>query len=196
MKHVHIDDVALFQGINSRDGLMINLFYKRVYPKLFLAASKYLEDEHDASDVVSNVFIEFLHKEEAFNNLEHIERTLYLRVFWASKGKLKALKKEKKQRGMTDLDEVSVTEDSVEEEIVKTELFNLIREMLEALPPRYRLVMQQYFFEGKQSPEIARLLNVNSNALYIIKNRAIKRLQAILSDKNMVIILLLFFPPE
>jgi RNA polymerase sigma-70 factor (ECF subfamily) len=197
MKVVHVDDVALFQAINSRDGHMVNRFYKRVYPKLFLAASKYLEDDHDASDAVTDVFLKFLQKEESFKNLEHIERTLILRVYWASKDKLKSIRRRGKQGITTDLlDEISATEDSIEEVIVKVELSNEIHEMIKALPPRYRVAIEQIFFEGKQNAEIARLLNTNSNALYIIKNRAIKRLQAIFTDNNIIIILLLLFPPE
>jgi len=56
--------------------------------------------------------------------------------------------------------------------------------------------LEQLFFEGKQNPDVARILNANDNVVYIIKNRAIKKLKAILSDKNLIIILLLFFSPD
>lgn len=193
MKDEQTDDVALLRGINSRDEFMVNTFYKQVFRKLFLLASWYLDDEHDASDAVTDVFIAFLASEEEYKTLEHIEGLLYIRVRWASLDKLKALKRDQKHRGTAELDEVSTIEDSMEDDIVKVEHYNLIRETMEALPARYRLVLEQLFFEGKQSPEIARLLNVNDSVVHTIKSRAIKKLKTILADKNLIIILLLFF---
>jgi RNA polymerase sigma factor (sigma-70 family) len=114
-------------------------------------------------------------------------------VRWASLDKLKALKRDNKRRGTTDLDEVSIIEDSMEDVIVKAEHYNLIRDTMEALPARYRLVLEQLFFEGKQSPEIALILNVSDSVVHTIKSRAIKKLKTILADKNLIIILLLFF---
>lgn len=196
MKDEQIDNVALLRGINSRDEFMVNTFYKQVFRKLFLLASWYLDDEHDACDAVADVFIELLAEEETYKTLEHIEGLLYIRVRWASLDKLKAIKRDKKHRGATDLDEVLIIEDSIEDDIVKAEHYNLIRETMEALPSRYRLVLEQLFFEGKQSTEIARILNVNDSVVHTIKSRAIKKLKAILADKNLIIILLLFFPPD
>lgn len=196
MKDEQIDEVALLRGINSRDEIMVNAFYKQVFKKLFLLASEWLDDEHDACDAVNDVFLALLAEEEKYETLSHIEGLLYVRVRWASLDKLKALKRDNKQRGTTELDDVSATEDSIEDDIVRVENDNAIKEIIETLPPRYRLVVEQLFFEGKQSPEIARLLNGNDNTVYIIKSRALKRLKAILADKKLIIILLLFFPPD
>lgn len=196
MKDEQIDDVALLRGINNRDEFMVNAFYKQVFHKLFELAYKYLDDEHDARDAVTDVFIAFLMEEEKYNTLVHIEGLLYIRVRWASLDKLKAIKRDKKYRGTIDPDEVSATENSIEDDIVRAEHDHAIKEIIETLPPRYRLVLEQLFFEGRQSPDIARILNVNDNAVYIIKNRAIKKLKALLADKNLIIILLLLFPPD
>jgi RNA polymerase sigma factor (sigma-70 family) len=192
MKDEQIDEVALLRGINSRDECMVNAFYKQVFQKLFLLAGWYLDDEHDASDAVTDVFLAFLAGEEMYTTLTHIERLLYMRVRWASLDKLKALKRDRRQRAAIVPETVMAAGDSIEDEMMKVEHSYTIKKMIDTLHPRYRLVLEAYFFEGKESPEIARLLNVNSDVLYTIKNRAINRLKAILADKNLIIILLLF----
>jgi RNA polymerase sigma-70 factor (ECF subfamily) len=196
MKDEQIDKVALLRGINSRDEFMVNAFYRQVFEKLFLLASEWLDDEHDARDAVTDVFMDFLAKKETYETLSHIEGLLYMRVRWASLDKLKTLKRDKMYRGTTELDEVSATECSIEDHIVRIEHDYAIKAIIETLPPRYRLVLEQLFFEGKQSPEIARILNGNDNTVYIIKSRALKKLKEILADKKIIIILLLFFPPD
>src|SRR6516225_5962462 len=104
MKDEQIDEVALLRGINSRDEFMVNALYKQVFQKLFLLAGEWLDDEHDASDAVNDVFLEFLAEEEKYMALSHIEGLLYIRVRWASLDKLKALKRDSKYRGTTELD--------------------------------------------------------------------------------------------
>lgn len=195
MKDEQIDDIALLRGINSRDKFMVNAFYKQVYQKLSEVAHRYLDDVHDACDAVTDVFIAFLTAEEQYETLSHIEGLLCVRVRWASLDRLKALKRDI-HRSATELDELSAMEDSIEDIIVRVEHDYAIKEIIETLPPRYRLVVEQLFFEGKQSPEIASILNANDNVVYIIKTRALKRLKTILADKNLIIILLLFFPPD
>ncbi|MFL5747469.1 MAG: RNA polymerase sigma factor [Niastella sp.] len=196
MKDEQIDDVALLRGINSRDEFMVNAFYKQVFQKLSEVAHRYLDDKHDACDAVTDVFLAFLAEEVKYESLPHIEGLLYIRVRWASLDKLKALKRDNRHREATDLEDVSVTENSIEDDIVRVEHDHAIKEIIATLPPRYRLVLEQLFFEGKQNPDVARILNANDNVVYIIKNRAIKKLKAILSDKNLIIILLLFFSPD
>lgn len=196
MKDEQIHELVLLRGINSRNEFMVNAFYKQVYQKLSEVAHRYLDDEHDACDVVTDVFMAFLAAEEKYETLSHIEGLLCVRVRWASLDKLKAIKRDNMHRGATELDEVSVTGNSIEDDIVRVEHDYAIKEIIETLPHRYRLVLEQLFFEGKQSPEIASILNANDNVVYIIKNRALKRLKAILADKKLIFILLLFFPPD
>jgi RNA polymerase sigma-70 factor (ECF subfamily) len=196
MKHLQKDKVALFQRIIDRDDFVINKFFGWLYPKLFLVASRYLADEHDARDAITDVFMKFLESEQAYESFEHIVRTLYLRAYWASQNRMKFIKNDNRRRAITDVSEVSDTEAPVEDDIVRAEFYSLVKEKLETLPPRDQLILEEYFFEGKQCPEIARILNVKDSVVYNAKDRAIKKLQAIFVGKNVIIILFLFFPPE
>ncbi|MBO9204691.1 MULTISPECIES: RNA polymerase sigma factor [Niastella] len=195
MKNEPIDEVVFLHGINCRDRIIAYEFYKLVFPKLCWAANDYLNDEHYAWDVVTAVFDRFMEEKETYGTLSHVEAVLYKRVCWASLDRLKALKRDKSNYGTSELDVVSDEEASIEDLIVKAEYYNLIREAMKTLPDNYSFVLEELFLKGTKSDEVARLLNTTNNAVYIIKNRALKRMYQILKDKSIIIILLLFFPP-
>ncbi|AEV99406.1 hypothetical protein A4D02_26580 [Niastella koreensis] len=196
MKDFLNDEEAMFRGIINRNEFIVNKFFEWMYPKLYLVARKYLDDEHDANDAVTDVFLKFLEKEEAYEDFGHIVKVLFLRVYWAGKNKMNFIKSDNRRRAITDLSEVSDTEAPVEEAMVQAEFYSLVKEKLETLPAADQLILKEYFFEGKQCPEIARILEVKDSLVYNRKDRAIKKLQAIFVGKNMIIILFLFHPPK
>jgi len=187
-----IDEVALVRGIASGDLLIANELYRQVFPKLSRVAMWYMKDEHAAWDVVADVYLHLIREGILYENLAHIKGVLYKRVRWTSQDRAKSLR-----RGIviTELTEGAATEEPVENDIIKAEHYNALKEAMDALPPQYRQVLEEYFFKGKKIAEIARILHLNAEKVSLIKIRALKRLQVILADKNLIIILLLFFPP-
>lgn len=192
MKDENIDEVALIRGIASGDLLIANELYKQVFPRLSRVAFWHVKNEQVAWDIVADVFVHLIKEGKEFENCDHLMAVLYKRVRWTSQDRAKSLRK---GIVITALTEEAATEDSVEDDIVRAEHLNAIKEAMEALPPQYREVLEAYFFKGKKIAEIARILNINAEKVSLIKIRAIKRLQAILANKNLIIILLLFFPP-
>lgn len=196
MKDLLNDEVAMYRGIINRNESVVNTFFEWMYPKLYLVARRYLDDEHDATDAVTDVFLKFLEIEQAYENFGHMVKFLFLRVYWESLNKMNALKNNNKRRAITDLSEVTDTEAPVEEDMIRAEFYSLVKEKLETLPPPDQLILKEYFFEGKQCPEIARILEVKDSLIYNRKDRAIKKLQAIFVGKNVIIILFMFLPPD
>ena len=59
----------------------------------------------------------------------------------------------------------------------RLEIADRMRELVHRLPPDHRAVIEGYDLEGRSIDEVARVLGRSEGACYLLRNRALKRLQ-------------------
>lgn len=130
------------------------------------------ENKQDAEDIVQNTFIKFLQSDTEFTDPNHIRRWLIKvavnecknmwRSFW-----------HKNVRSLEDLD--------YEPEDVTTDRRALLEEVMK-LPPRYRIVIHLYYYEGYNVREIAEIVHISESNVQIRLMRARNKLKEQLKE--------------
>lgn len=138
---------------------------------VYRLAFSYCGNSTDADDVFQEVFLRYYRKNPEFDSEEH-EKAWFIRVtINCSKSLLTALWRTR----TVELDENLPFQDSYE-----SDLFRTIME----LPPKYRTVIELYYYEGYKIREIAKLLHRSENAIKQQLSRARKQLKKILSEER------------
>jgi len=94
----------------------------------------------------------------------------------------------RKERPMTSVDDLSVEPSQVgnQEAMVDEESMNYLRELLEELPPKDKLLVELSYMRELPPEEVAQILHISVGAFYTRKNRIIGRLKKIAADENVL----------
>jgi RNA polymerase sigma factor (sigma-70 family) len=195
MKDLHIDDVALLRGFNNRDKYTINKLHSLVYKKFFWFAYSFLKDKELAQDAVTDAFIALLNAQDEFANMDNITAWLYNRVRWNCWVALRPKASRHMLRTTDELMDIPDEDATVEEKRIKAEVYHAILQEIEKLPARHKAILKLYFFEGKTTPEIAKLLEMNVKTVHNTRGLLLKSIKNELIRKSMTVIILGFLLP-
>jgi RNA polymerase sigma factor (sigma-70 family) len=187
MHDQHIDEVALLRGFHSREKYAINKLHGLVIKKFLWFAYSFLKDKEQAQDVVNDAFIALLKVQTEFVSLANINAWLYNRVRWNC---WKALKPRAGDDLFITTDEpidIPDEDPSVEERRIKTEVYNSILQEIECLPDRDKQILKLYFFEGKETKEIAELLHMKVKTVHNKRRELLKSIQNELIRKALML---------
>ena len=116
----------------------------------------------DAEDITQNTFLKLLGRKGSFNGDEHARRWL-IKVA-VNEGNM-LWRKRKREDCFETVDTLSVPDDFTEKD------HELMSALLK-LPPKYRQVLQLYYFEDYSSREIAQLLSISDDTVRTRLSRA------------------------
>lgn len=139
---------------------------------VFHVALSYAKSIYDAEDAVQTTFMKLLLNNNEFNDEEHIKKWL-IRVainecnnMWSSYWRKN----------------VELREDVSEQSSGKTgEKSNLYYAVME-LPPKYRIVVYLFYYEGYSTSEIAGIVNINETTVRTRLVRARRKLKEKLGE--------------
>lgn len=125
------------------------------------------KNKHDAEDIVQNTFVKFLQAETDFSDDEHIRKWL-VRV---AINECKNMWKSFWRKNISSLEELQmeIEQQTVEQKELLEEVFKL--------PPKYRIVIHLYYYEGYHVKEIAELLHISESNVQIRLMRARNKLK-------------------
>lgn len=139
---------------------------------VYRVALSYTKSVYDAEDVVQTTFMKLMINKSKFNGEDHIRRWL-IRVavnecnsLWSSYWRKKV-----------DLKEVIINEGSYTAK-ESSKLYDAVME----LPPKYRIVIYLFYYEGYTTSEIAGLIKINEDAVRTRLVRARKKLKLMLGE--------------
>lgn len=140
--------------------------------RIYLLALSYINNHHDAEDIMQSVFLKLLKTEKVFNDDEHIDKWLTVTCVHQCKDffRLHFIRNTLKIDEINDL----YTFDSTK----KTDIFNSIM----SLPHKERIVVHLFYYEDLKIDEIAEIVNSNPSTVKSRLQRARKRLKSILGD--------------
>jgi len=155
--------------------------YKRL---IFSIPFKYGATPEDAADVFQAVCI------EVFNSLPQLKNAESLRSWLITVAVRQSYRWKKKQANHIELDamESDIAEEiaTVPETMMQVQQEQIVREVVEKLPPRCAELVKLLFFEQPPLPyaEVARRLGLATGSIGFIRGRCLERLRKILVESG------------
>jgi len=166
------NEAGLLKRIAEGEKELFGEFVLKHQDFIFNVVSKYVRFEEEARDLTQDVFLKAYENIEKFRGESKVSSWLYriaynLSMNWS----------ERKAGRETQLDD-SFAENIPEQPSLADELYDRqlvlarIGEILEEIPPKYKAVINLYYFEDKSYQEIAGALNIPINTVKIQLLRA------------------------
>lgn len=140
------------QEINRTQQEIIELYTRHV-EMVYRICFMFLKNKADAEDATQDIFIKMIQKNYQFENSNHEKATLIV----ASQNHCKNILSHWSRKNVEY--DPNFFEDKKSEEAGE-----ILQQVLE-LPPRYKLPIYLYYYEGYKTDEIARILKINSSTL-------------------------------
>lgn len=132
-----------------------------------------LGSKENAEDAMQNVFVKLYSKSPVFSTVQE-EKAWIIRV---AINMCKDFQKSFWQRNTIGLDEISeISDGGFEEQQKLIDIFNI--------PPKYRTVLQLYYYEGYSEKEIAGILKIAEKSVAMQLYRARKKLKNEMEEAN------------
>jgi len=158
----------------SRDAFRI--VHDKIVKQLLYFAENIIYSPPDAEDIVSNAFLKLFSAREEMRTFEHIRRWLYVTVRNEAIDYLRA--KSKWRESKEDIAYLgSDTDEQIETERVKSILLQEISNEIDKLPRQRRTIIRLYYFEQKNTLEIAGLLQLSPQTVLNHKTKALETLR-------------------
>jgi RNA polymerase sigma factor (sigma-70 family) len=175
IEHYNNEDVVM---LSFREGDQDA--FRWVYDKLVRPLTYFVENiifsTTDAEDIVANAFSKLYNARSGMRSFEHIKRWLYVIVRNESIDYLRS--KRRLRESHTEVAYLeSASENQLETERVKTEVFQKILAEIENLPRQRKAILRAYFFEQKSTAEIAENMGLNSQTVLNHKAKALDSLR-------------------
>lgn len=148
--------------------------YNRNVDTVYRISLMYLKNISDAEDAVQDIFLQLIHRNPKFENLEHEKAWLIV----TSQNYCKNILNNWWRKKRTDIN--SVLEPSYIEDLSRD---NIWQQVL-SLPNKYKMVIYLYYYEGYSTDEISELLKIKSSTIRTRLCRARKRLKIILEEES------------
>lgn len=153
-----ISESAWLKTLPRENESWVKQLFERYYVSLVMFAQTYVQDREIAKDIVQDIFLILIKSKEKFTSIENLKIYLYSAV------KNKCLKhirhenvKERYQHYVRSNEE---QERIYQERILDEEVYNLLNQAIEGLPPQCKNVIL-LTLEGKNNTEIAESLKIS-----------------------------------
>jgi RNA polymerase sigma factor (sigma-70 family) len=171
---------ACLQGDQQAWEALIDKYKRLIYSIPF----RYGASAEDAADVFQSVCV------EVFNSLGQLKNTDSLRSWLITVAVRQSYRWKKKQSNHLELDamEPEVAEElaAVPETVLQIQQEQIVREVVEKLPPRCAELVKLLFFEQPPLPyaEVARRLGLATGSIGFVRGRCLERLRKILVESG------------
>lgn len=183
---VRLSDEFLYQRVKSSDNHAFDELYARYWKRLFEYAYKLVQDQIQAEDIVQEVFVQ-LWENSSQKEIHHLSGYLFRSV----KYQVATLIRNNKWKVEWDSVEMEdIPDENQVNEFSKEELFQLLEESIEKLPPKCKEVFRLHKKEGFSTKEIAHSLNISPRT---VENQIQKAMNSLRSDMGLYFFFLLAY---
>ena len=168
-------DLEILKRIRNDDPEAFSSLFRSFYEPLYRFAMRFVREPQTAENLVQDVFVKLWEARKSMHIRSNVRAYLYTAV---RNHVLNYLRREKKRRpveihaGLTE--EISP---SPEDAFIQSETAELVRQAIEKLPDRCRLIYRMNRYDGLAYAEIAAILNISANTVKTQMRRALKALQ-------------------
>ena len=183
-------EVQIINEILAGDYEQYSFLIDKYKSRVKLVISRYVHQADELDDLAAETFI------KAYNSLSSYSPTYAFSTWIMNIARNKAIDYVRGKKSTIPITEVlsddneigiqlSDTEMSVEESIIKNETSKQIEDMIQELKPEYRLLIEMKYLKGMTYEEISQSLNKPINSIKTTLWRAREKLRkSILSNKN------------
>ena len=184
-------EIAWMDEFHKGNESSLAYFFKEHHRSLCYFATKIVNDELQAEDIVADCFIKLWDRRESFETPEKVKAFLYIAC---RNNCLNYLRDQKRRTAAQELYFQQLDQDSEEflYEIIDTEIVDILAREIESLPGKCREVFKLIYLEGKNTDEIAGVLGLNVQTVRNHKTRAIELLRAQFLRKGLTATVQLF----
>ncbi len=143
---------------------------KKNNQRVFLIALSFTKNNHDAEDIMQNVFLKLWRSRGNFSDEEHITKWLTVVTANESKNLLKLCARKNTQSIQELADDIPF------EEGEDRDIFSAVM----ALPPKLSLVIHLFYYEDMSIKDIAKTLKIRESAVKTRLNRGRSKLKEML----------------
>lgn len=187
MKSFYDEDSALVSLAQNGDMNAFNVLLER-YRKMILSIAFYLaKNEHDAYDMAQEAYVKIYRNINKFEGKSKFSTWVYRVTKNTCIDELKRINRNRKYCAETENDFKESEEKSFinlpEEEAIKNELNNYVRELLEEISPLYSNIIKLRYVSGLSYNEIAEELKCSQGTVKSRLYRGKKYLKEIIDQK-------------
>jgi RNA polymerase sigma-70 factor (ECF subfamily) len=173
-------DEQLIARAARGDGTAFELLYEHHWSAVYSYAWLLARSVADAEDITQESFLALIRKPGAFDPARAQLRTWLIAV--ARRQYLGRCRNLGRETGVEDL-EAADTAPGFEEELIRLERAEAVRQAVGALPQLQREAVYLFEFEGLSLAEIAAILNIEANAVKARLHRARQQLKRLLTKE-------------
>lgn len=157
----------VYSLLNDKEVIHI---YQKYVDTIYRICFMYMKNIQDTEDMVQSTFVQFMNSNKLFENENHIKGWLIVTASNLCKNQLKHW-----WRKNTDLENIEAT---------STNHIDHTLEQILKLPKKYKLIIYLYYYEGYQTNEIGKQLNMNESTVRSYLRRGRLLLKEVLEGGN------------
>ncbi len=164
----------LLAGVSDRvTRSKLETLYSTYGHKMYRIAYSILRDHHLAEDAVQLAFEKIIKHLPKINSNECKEtRGLLVIIIRNTSIDLYRQRKDAKVQPLEELEEAASNEESIDDQVIKAEMFAEAVEKLKSLPPQYADIIALRYFYHYSDQELADLLGISVNNVWVRMHRA------------------------
>jgi len=172
--------IALWEGTLEGSERDYAALHANLYPKLFVFASRILNDDELVDDLLQDLFIKFWETREKIGKIRYVEAYFYRSTRSIALNHIRLVRHREAKLTLIPQSEPVF---SAEDIIVSRESDSLIKQqlvqILNSLPTKQREILIMRFYDDLSYPQIAKILKIRYQSVINHVYRAIQKLRAV-----------------
>jgi RNA polymerase sigma-70 factor (family 1) len=172
------------------DKQAFELVFRQYYRAIVVFTNKIIDSEDEAEDIATEVFVSLFNRYHLFHDEHNIKAFLYLCARNRSLNFLKARNRRDHwhKEFATRMEDDTLLE---YEYCIKTEIVATINNAIENLPAECRKIFKMLYYDELKPAEVAAILQISVNTVYVQKGRAVSMLRLKLAENALAVAWLL-----
>ncbi|MBN2523797.1 MAG: RNA polymerase sigma-70 factor [Bacteroidales bacterium] len=173
---MNTDSKFLINRLKKGEEAAYELLFKEYYQLLTVFANKYLNDIENAKEIVQDLFVHLYEKRDHLDINSSLKSYLFRSTHNRCINYINAQKiRNKYADHVKQID--TGKENSLENEVNKTELEHALYKAIDDLPPKCQIIFKMNRFEGLSNSEIANKLSLSKRTIETQISKALKILR-------------------
>lgn len=179
----HLNDAELLEMVQNGQHMAFNILYNRYQPMMLTLARKKLFNQHEAEDIVQEIFASFWHRRKSISSNLPVKHYLLRAVHFQYAYKCRSNAVAKKYE--LHLSNATQVDNHLAKFLENKELILKIRMAAEKISaPACRKIFELAYIEDKSCNEIATSLNIQAQ---VVRNQTSRALKVIREELKQVV---------